>query len=385
MSRSGATGAIVCGWRFVRSGRPAVTHYRVLERFRAHTYLSVKLETGRTHQIRLHLSHIKYPIVGDPVYGGRFGLPRGRDPGSHRHLAHIQATGPARRRSGIRAPAHGQNAQLAQSRAGGLCAAARGTRRGCTRRGLSGGARPVSASWALPDWPVPGGVRALSTFRTGGVKYGSLRLAQPGGPCRGPRRSGGREPSKPEGGGRVADRARVAGAGAWGTCGRPRCGLGTRRRWAGGARRRCLYAPAGAYMRHSHCGLPAGATGLGFRGSGRGAARGLARFGRRGDRGGGGGLDSGGRHICRGDSWLGWVPPSDLSTSRSERRFARRCSPLIRARRPPLSPIPKAGSWRILARSHADASIPLESTGSTAAASARLPPRIDTSLIGATE
>ena len=62
------------------SGRPAVTHYRVLERFRAHTYLSVKLETGRTHQIRLHLSHIKYPIVGDPVYGGRFGLPRGATP-----------------------------------------------------------------------------------------------------------------------------------------------------------------------------------------------------------------------------------------------------------------------------------------------------------------
>jgi 23S rRNA pseudouridine1911/1915/1917 synthase len=59
------------------SGRPAVTHYRVLERFRAHTYLSVKLETGRTHQIRLHLSHLKYPIVGDPVYGGRLSLPRG--------------------------------------------------------------------------------------------------------------------------------------------------------------------------------------------------------------------------------------------------------------------------------------------------------------------
>jgi 23S rRNA pseudouridine1911/1915/1917 synthase len=59
------------------SGRPAVTHYRVLERFRAHTYLSVKLETGRTHQIRLHLSHLKYPIVGDPVYGGRLARPRG--------------------------------------------------------------------------------------------------------------------------------------------------------------------------------------------------------------------------------------------------------------------------------------------------------------------
>ncbi|HEX3949693.1 MAG TPA: 23S rRNA pseudouridine(1911/1915/1917) synthase RluD [Steroidobacteraceae bacterium] len=59
------------------SGRPAVTHYRVIERFRAHSYLSVQLETGRTHQIRLHLSHLKYPIVGDPVYGGRFAQPRG--------------------------------------------------------------------------------------------------------------------------------------------------------------------------------------------------------------------------------------------------------------------------------------------------------------------
>jgi 23S rRNA pseudouridine1911/1915/1917 synthase len=59
------------------SGRPAVTHYRVIERFRAHTYLTVQLETGRTHQIRLHLSHLKYPIVGDPVYGGRLAQPRG--------------------------------------------------------------------------------------------------------------------------------------------------------------------------------------------------------------------------------------------------------------------------------------------------------------------
>ncbi len=59
------------------SGRPAVTHYRIIERFRAHSYLSVQLETGRTHQIRLHLSHLKYPIVGDPVYGGRFAQPKG--------------------------------------------------------------------------------------------------------------------------------------------------------------------------------------------------------------------------------------------------------------------------------------------------------------------
>jgi 23S rRNA pseudouridine1911/1915/1917 synthase len=58
-------------------GRPAVTHYRVLERFRAHSHLSVKLETGRTHQIRLHLAHLRYPIAGDPVYGGRFAQPKG--------------------------------------------------------------------------------------------------------------------------------------------------------------------------------------------------------------------------------------------------------------------------------------------------------------------
>lgn len=63
-----------------QDGRPAVTHYRVLERFRAHTFLSVKLETGRTHQIRLHLSHLHYPIVGDPVYGKRLAPPKGASP-----------------------------------------------------------------------------------------------------------------------------------------------------------------------------------------------------------------------------------------------------------------------------------------------------------------
>lgn len=52
-------------------GREAVTHYRVLERFRSHTRLRLKLDTGRTHQIRLHMAHIKRPLVGDPVYGGR--------------------------------------------------------------------------------------------------------------------------------------------------------------------------------------------------------------------------------------------------------------------------------------------------------------------------
>ena len=59
----------------IDAGKVAVSHYRVLERFRAHTHTRVKLETGRTHQIRVHMSHIGYPLVGDPVYGGRFRIP----------------------------------------------------------------------------------------------------------------------------------------------------------------------------------------------------------------------------------------------------------------------------------------------------------------------
>jgi len=56
-------------------GKPAVTHYRVLKRFPAHTHISVKLETGRTHQIRVHMAHLHHPLVGDPLYGGRLKLP----------------------------------------------------------------------------------------------------------------------------------------------------------------------------------------------------------------------------------------------------------------------------------------------------------------------
>ena len=58
-------------------GKPAVTHYTVLERFRAFTYISVKLETGRTHQIRVHFAWRRHALVGDQVYGGRLALPKG--------------------------------------------------------------------------------------------------------------------------------------------------------------------------------------------------------------------------------------------------------------------------------------------------------------------
>ena len=57
-------------------GRDAVTHYRLRERFRAHTALECRLETGRTHQIRVHMQHLKHPIIGDPLYGGALKLPK---------------------------------------------------------------------------------------------------------------------------------------------------------------------------------------------------------------------------------------------------------------------------------------------------------------------
>src|SRR5262249_33857259 len=61
----------------VDTGKSAVTHYRIAERYRAHTRLVIHLETGRTHQIRVHMSHIHHPLVGDITYGGRVKLTKG--------------------------------------------------------------------------------------------------------------------------------------------------------------------------------------------------------------------------------------------------------------------------------------------------------------------
>ncbi|MBX3700931.1 MAG: 23S rRNA pseudouridine(1911/1915/1917) synthase RluD [Dokdonella sp.] len=60
-------------------GREAVTHYRVRERFRTMTLVECRLETGRTHQIRVHMAHVRHPLVGDPQYGGLLKLPKGAD------------------------------------------------------------------------------------------------------------------------------------------------------------------------------------------------------------------------------------------------------------------------------------------------------------------
>lgn len=71
-------------------GREAVTHYRVLRRFRGHTHVRLKLETGRTHQIRVHLAHIGHPLAGDPLYGGRRQLTAGASPALRDALARFR-------------------------------------------------------------------------------------------------------------------------------------------------------------------------------------------------------------------------------------------------------------------------------------------------------
>ncbi|MCM2680616.1 23S rRNA pseudouridine(1911/1915/1917) synthase RluD [Echinimonas agarilytica] len=62
------------------NGKEAVTHYRVAEKFAHHTRLRLRLETGRTHQIRVHMAHLHHALVGDPTYGGRNRLPKGASP-----------------------------------------------------------------------------------------------------------------------------------------------------------------------------------------------------------------------------------------------------------------------------------------------------------------
>lgn len=90
------------------TGKWAVTHYRIEARYPQHTLLRVKLETGRTHQIRVHMAHIKHPIFGDPVYGGRLRLPPGISAEAADVLRHFKRQALHAARLGVVHPVTGQ-------------------------------------------------------------------------------------------------------------------------------------------------------------------------------------------------------------------------------------------------------------------------------------
>lgn len=91
-----------------QGGRESVTHYRVLERFKSHTRLRLKLETGRTHQIRIHMASEKHALVGDPVYGGRLAIPAGTTPALEAMLRGFNRQALHARRLGLVHPATGE-------------------------------------------------------------------------------------------------------------------------------------------------------------------------------------------------------------------------------------------------------------------------------------
>jgi len=92
-------------------GKTAITHYKVEERFANHTFIAVRLETGRTHQIRVHMAHHHHPLVGDPQYGGRPRIPKGADPVLIDTLRAFKRQALHARRLGLLHPADGERCE----------------------------------------------------------------------------------------------------------------------------------------------------------------------------------------------------------------------------------------------------------------------------------
>jgi len=129
----------------VADGREARTHYRVLARFAAHSFLALRLETGRTHQIRVHMAHLGFPVLGDPLYGGRPRPPAGAG------AALIDALRGLRRQAlhasllGFHHPQTGAWLELASPLPADLCA---------VLAALAGSAEAATRLAAL-EWPQP--------------------------------------------------------------------------------------------------------------------------------------------------------------------------------------------------------------------------------------
>ena len=96
----------------IGSGKAAVTHYRIRQRFAHYTALDVNLETGRTHQIRVHLAHQKHPLLGDPVYGGRPRPPKGASAELHAAVSAFTRQALHARTLGFDHPESGQRCQF---------------------------------------------------------------------------------------------------------------------------------------------------------------------------------------------------------------------------------------------------------------------------------
>lgn len=92
----------------IESGKYALTHYRIIDRYPAHTRIRLQLETGRTHQIRVHMAHIGHPLVGDPLYAGRLRLPGTATPELADSLRNLGRQALHARRLGLVHPVSGE-------------------------------------------------------------------------------------------------------------------------------------------------------------------------------------------------------------------------------------------------------------------------------------